>query len=378
MIQFFNTAIALKDRRSQQHSLLHGIQSADFSFNQEVFNIADVGRMAQRSVYVPHTGTINITRVFSQLYSDPYLLVGPFLAHLFAFNGIYGPDGPNSYKHSLLLHRENLGYSITGNTAFDIRSFDFYINYPKEDENFFTSTRILELNNCLLTSIKYSFTPTDAPTETLSFSYNGRNFGDSVSFNKDIITMGENPSKQLLLLKGRDFNYNLSKLPQPIDSLLHNYKSTLVHGITGIDVSCDINHISQKDVGVWNGSSETSPNLWKSTSLPLTVNTSIKYTTENKIFDELANVKNTDNIYDFDQIRYVFKTNLYNNFDLPLYFVLNIGKKNKLTSISRSSVDTSGGLEEITCEYSNVNNDFATYFTDSTNFEQAEQRDEKI
>lgn len=378
MFQFYNTAIALKDKRSQQYSLLHGIQSADFTFEQNIFNIKDVGRMAAQNVYVPHTGTINFTRVISQLYFDPYILVSPFLAHIFAFNGLYSSDGPSSYKHSMLLNKGNLGHSMTNDLSNDVRAFDFFINYPKENETFLTSTRILELNNCLLTRVEYTFNATEAPIETLSFSYNGRKFGDDVSFNKDIITMGDSPRKELLLLRGRDFNYNLSSLPNPVNNLLHNYRDTVVHGINEISVACSINYKAQRDVGVWNGSGDTSPNLWKSVSLPLDITSSITYTTENKIFDELGNVKNADSLYGFEPIRYVFKTNLYNNTEIPSYFVLNLGKKNRLTSISRNSVSTSGEVEEVTCEYKNVNNDFATYFTDNTNFSIAEQTTEKI
>ena len=207
----------------------------------------------------------------------------------------------------------------------------------------------------------------------LSFSYNGRKFSDDVSFGKDMINLGQDSYEFQKLVRGRDFAIDLSNLPAPTNNLLHSYQDTLVHGIKEISLSCSISYTDTIDTGVWNGSDSTSPNLWKTMKFPLDISTSIKYAVENKIFDQLELVKNTDDIYEYQPIRYVFRCGRYNTTEIPNYFVLNLGRKNRLTSISRNSISTdSGEPEEVTCNYTNNTNDFAIYFTDNTNFTIAE------
>jgi hypothetical protein len=194
-----------------------------------------------------------------------------------------------------------------------------------------------------------------------------------VSFSKDMITLGEGSHAFQRLIRGRDFAVDLSNLPAPTNDLLHAYRDSLVHGIKEISLSCNISYTDTIDTGVWNGSDATSPNLWKTMKFPLDISTSIKYAVESKIFDQLELVKNTDDIYGYQPIRYVFRCGRYNTTEIPNYFVMNLGRKNRLTSISRSSISTdSGEPEEVTCNYTNNTNDFAIYFTDNTNFTIAE------
>lgn len=401
-IPYYSLGAQFIDVRSATSGYLHGTQKIDVSSDLASIEINDVGRASKKKLYTPGSNTISIDRIVANYSNDSSTIFSPLLHYIFFHGGgafSLNASGPQTYKQNFLLNPLNLGYTNTGNASTDLRAFDLNVAY-KDSQNFYaagTPVENLYIKQMLLKSYKFSVEPNRPLMESSSFS-GGHLLLNSTTFNKDLVSMGEIPGKNIFLIKGQNYSKELSKIPTSLSTLVDNggvLNNEIIFGITGIECEMSINYKERPDQGNFRGMSDSSQiNLWKTVDLPININCTFKICAQ-KYFQSAIEKINTG--FEESQILLVFKCSIWDTTITPgglilgewelgedelggsghPYFVINLGKKNLLTSLERTGGSTSGDLLEYSLTYSNSNNDFNCYFTDNTSFTITDQTSER-
>lgn len=375
-IRFYNTGIQLKDNRTEVAGYLHGTQSFDHSTSIGLSDFVDIGRLSGPDFEKIATFSIDLERIIANYSTDSDYIFGPLLHHMFAISDTKFPidTGPVSYKNSFLL--SNLGHASTGNLPTDIKDFDLRLA-TKELQYTGPETPEFDLlfRKCLIKSIDYSIEVGGVLREKISLESKIRMNSSGPSFTKEIINLEETtPTNETIkLVRSYDYDKTNSVLPTFLNNLCNDslvVDGSLVVGLKSINMSLNIDYSEPTDTGnVLGAVDNENVNLFKFIKVPLDI--SIKFTVSAQ--KEIPEILLKDANFGQSKIIIVFECP-----NTPNYLVFHLGKRNRLTSISKSGGSVSGDPVSYDFEYKNKNNDFCCYFTDNTNFSLIEESTEKF
>lgn len=357
---------------------LNGVQSIGSDYELGSMSIRDDGRsQANQRLYTPTSNSMTIDRIMSNYTNETTRITGPLLHYIHTANSSYPQaTGPASYRAGYLPSLN--GVSTTG-SASDILQYDIELLYQQQNDILNTSKAIssLKFRRALLTGVSYAISTGGYLREGTTFSSKNIEVG-SGSYTKLPVTTGTtNAGKFIKTIRSHHFNYANSALPTELLEVIDN--NTFVDGkeITGLtEISTDVafGYIQGGDQGKWLGSSDTTEaNLWTTAQFPFEISCSFTFTARKSIDTAIYNRPNN---FSESSIRLVFDCMNYDGTSGNA-FVINLGKKNYLQSISISGGSTSGDLVEYTYKYVNSNNDFLTYFNNVGNYTAANQTTER-
>lgn len=382
-IKYKSIGITSKSRRHNTEFILEGTSSVGVSNTISNYSVPDMGRIHEYDTYLSDLEfNIDLERYVSNYTSENNKCLGSFLHKMFTFGGTpkYSiSTGPSNYRESVFLR--NFGTAITGNNASDIDEYDLFLYAEKENTTRLTGN-ITERLFCyniyksLLNSISYEISTKSILKENLSFSSN-RLIVENLSYDKSVIVSRQfNNGVYSRVITDRDFSKTYSVLPEILTNLTQNNTVFLdgfnVFGIQSIKASLDFDYHRIFNDGL-NSYLTTNPNLNKTLRIPLNIDFEIEVIALSGFAEnvELHHDKNKE-----QQIRIVFEcSNALNN--AKEYFVINLGKKNKLNSVTVENINTDNNLVSYKLNYSNKNSDFLVYYTNNTNFSQCEQNLER-
>jgi hypothetical protein len=352
-------------KKSLTDEFLYGVQSVSIDNDFQLFPLKDIGRSQETPLYLGPANQITIERLWSNLS-----------------NIITDHDSaPATYAAGHLLNPANLGHSIVNQPATDIREYDIKLVYAPDTATTISGEAldIVTYYRSLLTGINYEFSTQGPFKETLTFV--------NKIMNKEADNTIPSATLPLFLAGTRESNYEIftrknfdktnSDLPSEVSDMasLGQYKDgSEVLGITNITVDVNIDYVRKIDTGRWRGAdTQSQVNLWATVSLPIDVSCSFTITARRSFQQSILN---SDKNFTDQRIMLVVAS--INTTDrTPSYYVVDLGNKNRLTSISVKGGDTGGNLAEYTLTYKNYNNDFSTYFRSDTSFTNTEQTTEK-
>lgn len=304
-------------------------------------------------------------------------ITGPFLHYVFGQNSLFPlATGPTSYGQGYL--PKTHGMSITG-TSSDILEYDLELLYQHETDILKASKALssLRFRRSLLSELSYSIQTQGYLTEGSTFTSKNVEVGTGSYDKLAVYTGGFNNSKFIKTIRSNNFSNTKSVFPPELLEVIDNntfVDGSEVLGLTNVSVNLGIDYARQGDQGKWLGSTTSSEaNLWAVAQIPFTVGCSFTFTARKSLDNP---IKNRPNNFAESKIRLVFDCH-NNDGSTGNNFVINLGKKNYLESISISGGSTDGSLVEYTYNYVNSNNDFLTYFTNVSSFTAPEQLAEK-
>lgn len=380
-IRYYQTGIQLKDNRTDVAGYLHGAQNIDFTIDVPISEFFDVGRLGKRSFEKTLNYNINIERVISNYSDNTSLIFGPLAHHIFAISDTkYSRySGPSSYKESYFLN--NFGYTNTNNLSTDIKDFDIRI---ATKSLLYTGPEPVEYDlafrKSLLTNLEYTIEAGSYLKERSVFKSSIRKDSTDSDFGKSIINLNEitPQGERINLVNGYKISKQYTTLPTFLSNLSNDswfVDNSIVLGIKSINMSLGLNYGLPTDSGrVLGATNEEEVNLFKRILPPLESTVSFSIVAQKEIPEFLLN----DETFGMSRIVVVFQCSNFNPAsNTPNFLVFHFGKRNRLSSISKSGGSTESGPVEYTFEYNNVNNDFCCYFTNSTNFSLADENLEK-
>lgn len=354
---------------------LNGVQSVGAEYELNSIPVPDAGRSQSTRLYTPVNNSISIERIMCNYTDETERITGPFLHYIFGTLNILFPleTGPSDYKTGYLPRTH--GLSITGNGDYDITEYDLELLYQQQTDilNGSKALSSLRFNRALLSELSYSIQTQGYLTEGLKFTSKNIEIGTG-SYDKLAVYTGDfNDGKFIRTIRAHNFSNTKSVFPTELLEVVDNntfVDGNEILGLTGISVNLGIDYSRQGDQGKWLGSTDsTESNMWAVAQIPFTIGCSFTFTARKSLDNA---IKNRPNNFAESQIRLVF--DCYNHDGTSgNHFVINLGKKNYLESISISGGSTGGDLVEYTYNYVNSNNDFLTYFTNVENFTAVDQ-----
>lgn len=372
-IAYYCQGLTLTPSRPGSTYYLDGVQSVGSDYDLASTEVKDTGRSQSTRIYLPTNNSLTVDRIISNFTDETTRITGPLLHYIFSANSLYSAaTGPTTYKLGYFpkLH----GLSLTG-TSSDILQYDLELIYQEESTILDASRAIssLKFMNSLLTGISYSISTLGYLREGTTFT--GRNIEiGSGAYTKSPITTGEfNDGKFIKTIRAHHFDTTNSVFPSELLEVIDNntfVDGQEVLGLTEISADLGVEYSRQGDQGKWLGSTTSSEtNLWAVAQIPFPISCSFTFTARKSI--DTA-IKNRQDNFTNQPIRLVFKC--HNHDGSPgNYFVINLGTKNYLESISITGGSTDGSLVEYIYKYVNSNNDFLTYFTNTGNFTAVDQ-----
>lgn len=380
-IPFYCAGLLLTDVRTGINGYVHGTQNVSMTTNIGSLTHFDTGRSQNKTQDSPSDYTLNIERVLCNYDEGTDYVIGPLLHYIFSIASSSFPydTGPVSYRNSHLLNYENLGYAKTGSSSSDLREFDFDLAYKSNDNSFNVGSVIqnLSFRRFLLKDYKISIEPNVPIIESSSY-VNGEIFSNTTNFSKDKFDIGEMPLKDMRIIRGNHLVKSSTYLPSTLSTLVQAgvfVSGTQVLGITKIELGFSIDYSKIQDYGNFRGlSQESDMNLWTCAQVPITINCVFDVDAQQHFQSDIEIINN----YQDERIILVFECARFTPASTtPNYFVINLGKKNRLKNIQCNGPSTSGDLQNYSLSYFNTNNDFSSYFTTNTNVTSIDQTTEK-
>jgi hypothetical protein len=352
---------------------LNGVQSVGAEYELNSIPVPDTGRSQSIRLYTPTNNSISVERIMSNYTDETTRIPGPFLHYVFGANSLFPlATGPATYKAGYL--PKTHGMAITGTTS-DILEYDLELLYQHETDILKASEALssLKFRRSLLSELSYNIQTRGYLTEGLRFASKNIEIGTGSYDKLAVYTGGFNAGKFIKTIRSHNFSNTKSVFPPELLEVIDN--NTFVDGyeilgLTAASVSLGIDYSRQGDQGKWLGSTDSAEsNMWAVAQIPFTIGCSFTFTARKSLDNA---IKNRPNNFAESQIRLVF--DCYNHNGTPgNHFIINLGKKNYLESISVSGGSTGGDLVQYTYNYVNSNNDFLTYFTNVANFTAVDQ-----
>lgn len=296
-----------------------GVQSLSLSKDIPANNIVSYGSLSNKIFYGKPTVNISIERVLSD-NAEPFIITGSgnvpaASGYLIQYYGINGFENIQTYDFSVVISGSGSDRVTSGGTSMDMK-------------------------NCVLNSMGYSFTTDGNFTESLSFAgHSLRQLPSSLPTSGDRTGVSK---------RRQDFDNLNSIFPNEVTGLLSENRV-----LKGIDISIGLNW---NEIPVY-GYIESYKN--KMLSLPIDISCNFQvldrgYEQEYSDFDETTgridnSIYNTDQGDPLNQIKIVAGG-----------FTYDLGTKNYITSISRDqpSAGDGAGYAIYTYSYKNSNNYF--------------------
>lgn len=374
------------------HKYLTGVTSVGVNGDMPSTSLMDVGRF-QRKFHYYGQQSFEIT-IERNIDAD-----ANFFYHISESD--YG-----TYNTSHILHANNLhsqGYE--DNNAKCLRSYDITILYGGDDTSRLsagTDVYSITYQNCVINSISYSMSVGETLKESISLTTRHvRTNSDTRASDYSNLPGSAQSGNNI---KWDDFRPMIQPAsaaalraywPDEIISMfyLDNADRGLsLLGIQSIDIEMAIEYAEPADIGIWRGGDKVGGvfqpkelNKWKTVITPVQVTASFTGITRKSFYDlglsrggttdgsnqSLANVDFTfgqpDSASDLYQNPSASPRDKYARTDriikivaekfpagLPKhYFVMDLGQKNYLTSMSFSGADAGGGNQEATLSYQN-------------------------
>ena len=379
----------------QDHKYLTGVTSVGVNGDMPSTSLLDIGRF-QRKFHYYGQQTFEIT-------------IERNIDHNSQFFYYVDPSDYGTYTTSHVLHANNMhsqGYE--DNNGKCLRSYDITILYGGDDTSRLgsgTNVYSITYQNCVVTGISYSIsvggTLTESVTLTTKHVKNNNAAGDTLT-----ASYGDLPGSAQSgdMVKWADFRPMLESTtaaglraywPDEVISLFYlaNTEGGLsVLGVQSIDIDMTIEYSEPADVGIWRGGDKSTGmfqpkelHKWKTIVTPVQVTASFTGITRQPFYDiglsrggtvegsdqALANVDFTfgqpdtspDTLYQepasapYDKYartdRIIKMAAEKYPSGIKTFFVIDLGQKNYLTSMSFSGGDTGGGTQEATLSYQN-------------------------
>lgn len=355
-IQYYNRGIFVSDRRNTlSDAFLHSVQSSSLSNGINTIESFDGGRtqIVRTGGFTNHS--LEINRLVTDV-SDLYF---------------YGISEPTSYGTSYFLKPSNFGYSLTGDDTNDINEYDLDIYFSRSTDTVLTGDALKKyrLSKALLSGVELDMQAGEFITESLSFTSKSLNVESVKTIpSNDLPISIDGVTKRILNWSHYSKN---SVIPAEVSELCNNstiLNNSLIYGLTNINISMNINYVQKFDSGIHRGAVDTDDsNKWTNLQLPLDIECSFTVTAQKgHELDMDAIDKNITN----QPIRIILEKT-------SGYFIIDLGNKNRLSSIAYSGGDTDGGLLEYTLTYQNKNNDFSCYSKSDLDFTNLSQTTER-
>tara|TARA_A100001201_G_scaffold33089_1_gene35644 strand:- start:162 stop:1253 length:1092 start_codon:yes stop_codon:yes gene_type:complete len=322
-------------------SELQNVQSVGVNYSAEAESISDQGRQQQfRSLYAKPEVEITIERNLNH-----------------GFTPFYAATTPSTYVGGFLLADGNLGMCGWDGSS-NLKEYKVELVYMDDQD---TSARVanIQYKYCLITNISYSFQVGGPATESITLkTHNLVREGTATVPVTGGTDSGTNIKRQAYI-KPSDEDANSTVIPTELSSIITNDEHSGL--IQSIEASLDISYEELSDQGTWRGANQTTnpseQNKWKYVS-DVDIETSITANLTKSIQQDIL-MKDTNFMGTFPkpdrEIKLAF-TNGASNF-----FVLDLGKRNYLTSISWSGGDTGGGNVTGAFTYKNDMKEFVPY-----------------
>lgn len=352
---------------------LNGVQSVGSDYELNSQPVPDAGRSQSSRLYLPSSNSIAIERIMSNYTDETTRITGPFLHYVFGANSLFPlSTGPATYQAGYL--PKTHGVAITG-TVKDILEYDLELLYHQETDILKASTALssLKFRRALLSELSYNIQTRGYLTENMQFNSKNTEIGTGSYDKLAVYTGGFNAGKFIKTIRAQNFSNSKSAFPAELLEVIDNntfVDGKEVLGLTNISVNLGIDYSRQGDQGKWLGSTDsTESNLWAVAQIPFAIGCSFTFTARKSLDNA---IRNRQNNFAESQIRLVFEC-MNHDGTSGNHFVINLGKKNYLESISISGGSTGGDLVEYTYNYVNSNNDFLTYFTNVASFTAVDQ-----
>lgn len=357
-------------KASLENVFLNGVQSVSVNNNFTMLPIPSMGKSHAQPLYTGPVNEVTIERLWSNLEN--------------VVNDEYAK--PTTYAEGYLISAQNMGYASVGSTTSDIRDYDIQLVYAPNGNAILPAEAldIVTYYKSLLKTINYEFSIDGPFKENLSFicKVARKEVSNTIPSHNLPIYLGGTKDTNLEVFTRKNFDMGLSVMPDEISDFtaLGDFKDGKeVFGITKISVNVDINYNRLPDNGIWRGAGnlqaqQAQANRWTVIGLPISVSCTFTVNARRSFQQSLLQ---SDKNFDDQKILLVI-TSIDPISRLPQYNVVDLGIKNRLTSLAISGGSTGGEVVSYDLTYENYNNDFSTYFRSDTNFSDIEQTTEDI
>ncbi len=326
-------------------SELKNVQSVGVNYSAEAEGVSDQGRQQQfRSLYAKPEVEITIERNLNH-----------------GFTPFYAATTPSTYEGGFLLADGNLGLCGWDGSS-NLKEYKVELVYMDDQD---TSARVanIQYKYCLITNISYSFQVGGPATESITLKTNNLIREGTATVPVTGGTDSGTNIKRQAYIKPEGAGTNSTVIPTELSSIITKDTGIGSHNglIQSIEASMDVSYEELSDQGNWRGANQTTnpseQNKWKYVS-DIDIEASITANLTKSIQQDIL-MKDTNFMAAFPkpdrEIKLAF-TNGASNF-----FVLDLGKRNYLTSISWSGGDTGGGNVTGAFTYKNDMKEFVPY-----------------